>query len=181
MGLFDVIHFPQPLICVACQVGITSTQTKAFDPSQNDFHVGDCVGHAEEMHIVRESLHCDTCLVYDQQFVYLVVYRGILVDVAADLETAEAKLHSFSFEKLILWYHDLSAKRDDERNERQAFAGFLHDVLRWFEAKYDQRPPEEREKQRFFFLHNRAILETADSPLAAIRAYLEQKEQPEAD
>ena len=113
MGLFDVIHFPQPLICVACQVEITSTQTKAFDPSQNDFHVGDCVGHAEEMHIVRESLHCDTCLVYDQQFVYLVVYRGILVDVAADLETAEAKLHSFSFEKLILWYHDLSAKRDE--------------------------------------------------------------------
>lgn len=177
MGLFDVIHFPQPVTCTACQAQIASTQTKAFDPLQQEFSVGDCVGHAEEIRIVREGLYCDACRAYDEQFVYFIVYRGILVDVAADLTTAEAQLHSFSFERLILWYHDLFAKYDRQRRERQTIIGFLHDVRRWFEGKYDQMSPEERQKQRLFFLHNSAILEEAADPLAAIRAYLEEIEQ----
>ena len=181
MGLFDVIHFPQPVMCVACQAEIASTQTKAFDPLQNDFHLGDCVGHAEEIRIVREGLFCDACHAYDEQFVYLVVYRGILVAVAADLATAEAQLRSFSFERLILWYHDLSAKRDDERRQRQALTRFLHDMLRWFEGKYEQMPAEKRKKHWFFFLQNSAILEKADDPLAAIRVYLEQMKEQESE
>jgi hypothetical protein len=181
MGLFDVIHFPKPISCVVCQAQITSTQTKAFDPLQNDFYIGYCVGHAEEIRIVREALYCDACHAIDQQFVYLVVYRGILVDITTDLAAAQAQLGSFSFEKLILWYHDLSAQRDEERGQLDALTGFLHDVLRWFEGKYDQMLPEEQEKNRFFFLHNSSILETAGDPLAAIRAYLEQMTQQEAE
>ena len=181
MGLFDTIHFPKPVTCLACQVQISSTQTKAFDPFQNDFYIGDCVGHAEEIRIVREALYCDACHVYDKQFVYLVVYRGILIDIVADLATAEAQLQNFSFERLILWYHDLFAKREDERRERRALSGFLHDVLHWFEGKYDQMPPEELDKRWAFFLQNRAILESAENPLAAIRAYLEQMNQDGAE
>jgi hypothetical protein len=181
MGPFDVIHFRQPVTCVACQAEITSTQTKAFDPLQNDFQIGDCVGHAEELRIVCEGLYCDACRAIDEQFVYLVVYRGILVDVAADRETAESQLSNFSFERLLLWYHDLFARLVAEQRQRQSLAGFLRNVLRWFEGGYDQMPPEEREKQWFFFWHNRDILEAADNPLAAIRAYLEQMEQGGAE
>ena len=181
MGMFDTIHLPQPVICTTCQAQIRSTQTKAFDPLQNDFYLGDCIGHAEEIRIVREGLYCDACRAYDQQFIYLVVYRGILVDCVADLETAETQLRSFSFERLILWYHDLSAKRDDERREQQALSGFLHDLVRWFDDKYNQMSPEEKEKQCWFTFHNRDILETAADPLAAIRAYLEQMKQKETE
>lgn len=174
MGLFDTVHFPKSATCLACQMQISSTQTKAFDPLQNDFYIGDCVGHAEEIRIVREALYCGICHAYDNQFVYLVVYRGILIDIVADLATAEAQLQSFSFERLIFWYHALFAKRNDERRERHALTGFLRDVQRWFEGKYDQMSPEELDKQWVFFWQNRAILESAENPLAAIRAYLEQ-------
>lgn len=174
MGLFDTVHFPKPVMCLACEMQISSTQTKAFDPLQNDFYIGDCVGHAEEIRIVREALHCDACHAYDRQFVYLVVYRGILIDIVADLATAEAQLQSFSFERLVFWYHALFAKYNDERSERHALTVFLGDVLRWFEGKYDQMSPEELDKQWVFFLQNRAILELAENPLVAIRAYLKQ-------
>jgi hypothetical protein len=177
MGLFDVIHLPQPAPCPACGAEITSTQTKAFDPSQNDFYLGDCVGHAEKIRIVREGLFCDACRAYDEQFVYLVVYRGILIDVTADLATAESQLREFSFERLILWYHDLAAKRDAERRQRRTLTRFLRDLLRWFEGGYDQMSPQELEKERLFFLWNSDILEEADDPLAAIRAYLAQEQE----
>jgi hypothetical protein len=34
-----------------------------------------------------------------------------LIDITLDRPAAEAQLRSFSFERLILWYHDLYAKR----------------------------------------------------------------------
>jgi hypothetical protein len=46
-----------------------------------------------------------------------------------DLPTAESQLRSFSFERLILWYHDLCAKRDHERRERWALAGCLYSIF----------------------------------------------------
>ena len=94
MGMFDTIHFEQPIACVVCQAPILSTQTKAFECTLDNFRIGDCIGHAEEIHIVREGLYCDACHAYDQQFVYLAVYRGILVDIALDLPAAEAQLQA---------------------------------------------------------------------------------------
>lgn len=135
MGMFDTIHFTQPLVCVACQAPIASTQTKVFDCALDDFRIGDCVGHAEELRVVREGLYCTACRAIDQQFVYFVVYRGILVDVALDLASAEAQLRSFSFERLLFWYHDLYAKREAERRERWEVEGFLREVVRWLPAK----------------------------------------------
>ena len=175
MGMFDTIHFEQPIACVACQASIPSTQTKAFECVLDDFHIGDCIGHAEEIHIVREGLYCNACHAYDQQFVYLAVYRGILVDIALDLPAAEAQLRSFSFERLILWYHDLYAKRMAERRDRLEIERFLHDVAQWYEEGYDRLSQEERDKRRLFFFLHRSILENAASPIVAIRAYLDQQ------
>ncbi len=185
MGMFDTIHFEQPLTCAVCQAPIATTQTKAFECLLDDFRIGDCVGHAEELRIVREGLYCDACRAIDQQFVYFVVYRGILVDVALDLPAAEAQLRSFSFERLLLWYHDQYAKRVAERRERWQVERFLHDVVRWYEAGYDQMTPEERDQKpmlALLFFHYRDLLETATDPVAALRAYLAaRKNEGEAD
>lgn len=180
MGMFDTIHFERPITCAACQAEIPSTQTKAFECSLDDFRLGDCVGHAEEIRIVREDLYCHACRSYDRQCVYLAVYRGILVDIAPDLPTAEAQLRGFSFERLLLWYHDLHARRVAEHRERLEVERFLRDLAYWYEEGYDRMPPEEREKKRWpgFFLY-RSLLEDAAGPLAAIRAYLEQHKAPE--
>ncbi len=82
MGMFDTVYFENPIACVICQAPIISTQTKAFDCTLDNYRVGDCIAHAEEIRIVREDLHCDACHAFNQQFVYLAVYRGILVDIA---------------------------------------------------------------------------------------------------
>jgi len=179
MGMFDTIHFEKPIPCAACQAQIGSIQTKAFDCALDDFRIGDCVGHAEELRIVRESLFCDACHVLDRQWIYLVVYRGILADIASDLATAEAQLRSFSFERLLLWYHDLYAQRERERRDRCDVEGFLHDVARWYEEGYDQMSHEEREKHWLLFLRHGSLLESAASPVAAIRAYLDERKSPE--
>jgi hypothetical protein len=179
MGMFDTIHFEQPIACAICQAPIPSTQTKAFECTLDNFRIGDCIGHAEEIHIVREGLYCNACHAYDQQVVYLAVYRGILVDIALDLPAAEAQLRSFSFERLILWYHDLYAKRMAERRDRLEVERFLHDVAQWYEEGYDRMSQQERDKRRLFFFLHRSILENAASPIGAIRAYLDQ--QPTGD
>ncbi|MBP1464217.1 hypothetical protein EYB53_000715 [Candidatus Chloroploca sp. M-50] len=149
-----------------------------FDCALDDFRIGDCVGHAEELRVVRERLYCTACRAIDQQFVYFVVYRGILVDVALDLASAEAQLRSFSFERLLLWYHDLYAKREAERRERWEVERFLRDVVRWYTEGYDQMTPEEREQKPLglLFFHNRDVLASAADPVAAVRAYLEAQE-----
>ena len=180
MGMFDTIHFEQPLACSVCQAPIAATQTKAFECLLDDFRIGDCVGHAEEIRIVRERIYCNVCRGVDQPSVYFVVYRGILVDVALDLPAAEAQLRSFSFERLILWYHDQYAKRVAERRDRREVERFLHDVVRWYEEGYDQMTPEDRAEQRLLsllFFHNRDLLESAADPVAAVRAYLAELEK----
>ena len=185
MGMFDTIHFEQPLTCAVCQAAIGSTQTKAFESTLDDYRIGDCVGHAEELRIVREGLHCPACRAFDKQFVYLVVYRGILADITLDLAVAEAQLRSFSCERLILWYHDQYARRVAERHERWEVERFLRDVVAWYEEGYDRMTPEERAQKPmlgllFFRYHD--LLETATDPVAALRAYLAaRKDEGEAD
>lgn len=176
MGMFDTIHFPQPLTCAACQAGISSTQTKAFENLLEDYHIGDCIGHAEELRIVREGLYCEKCRVFDRQYVYFVVYRGILTDITQDLAEAERQLRSFSFERLLLWYHDQYARRIQERERRQEVVRFLRDTREWFAEGHDQQPREENRFRTFFFLHNRDTLEQSATPLEAIQEFLRKLE-----
>lgn len=179
MGMFDTIHFEQPLACSICQAPIAATQTKAFECLLDDFHIGDCVGHAEEIRIVRERIYCNVCRGVDLPSVYFVVYRGILVDVALDLPAAEAQLRSVSFERLILWYHDQYAKRVAERRNRGEVERFPREVVRWYTEGYDRMTPEEREQKplSLLFLRHRDLLAAADDPVAAVRAYLAERSQ----
>jgi len=181
MGMFDTVHFPQPLTCAACQAEITSTQTKAFENILEDYHIGDCIAHAEELRIVREGLYCEKCRVMDEQHVYFVVYRGILTDITQDLAEAERQLRSFSFERLLLWYHDQYARRIRERARRHDVERFLRHTREWFAEGYDRQPPEKGSFRKLFFLFNRDILEQSETPLEAIRVYLQKIEDDERE
>ncbi len=130
---------------------------------------------------MREGLYCHACRAFDKQFVYLVVYRGILADITFDLPAAEAQLRSFSFERLILWYHDQYAKRVAERRDRWEVERFLRDVVRWYEEGYDQMAPEERKQKplSLLFFRYRDLLESAADPVAALRAYLAERKEEE--
>ena len=88
-------------------------------------------------------------------------------------------MSTFSFERLILWHHDLYANRKDERRDRLEVVRFLHEVAQWYEEGYDQMSQAERDKHWTVFFSQRPILESAPSPLVAIRAYLDQQSASE--
>ena len=79
MGMFDIIYFDKPYLCPKCRTKIGSTQTKAFEKMLMNFHVKDCVAHAEEIRVVKEELFCDKCSKFTGRHVYIAVFRGILV------------------------------------------------------------------------------------------------------
>ncbi len=91
---------------------------------------------------------------------------------------AEAQLRSFSFERLLFWYHDLYARRVTERRERWDVERFLRNLVRWYTEGYDQMTPEERGQKPLglLFFYHRDLLASAADPVAALRAYLEGRE-----
>ncbi|MGB2727147.1 MAG: hypothetical protein WBD09_01550 [Halobacteriota archaeon] len=93
MGMFDTIYFDKAYTCPICQGKIHSTQTKAFENLLEAFHVKDCIGHAEEMMIVKEELFCDNCSKFIGKNVYIIVGRGILLGITETLEEAKKLLN----------------------------------------------------------------------------------------
>ncbi|NUQ38400.1 MAG: hypothetical protein HUU23_11505 [Caldilineales bacterium] len=166
--MFDTIIFDQPIPCPRCGAAIGSDQTKAFERTLEEYRIGDCIAHAEEIRIVGDDLYCHACHTYTTRY-YLAVYRGILVGIELEREAAEAQLRSFNFEKLLLWYHDLYQQRERARGQTHRAEMFMHNVCQWFEGGYDKMAPEDR--RRLLFIWSRDILEESDTPLAALHGF----------
>ena len=61
MGMFDTIIFDRPIPCPKCGAEIRSDQTKAFECTLDEYRIGDCIAHAEEIRIVGDELYCEAC------------------------------------------------------------------------------------------------------------------------
>jgi len=170
MGMFDTIIFDRPIPCPKCGAEIRSDQTKAFECTLDDYRVGDCVAHAEEIRIVRDELFCGKCTAFTGAYYYLAVYRGILVGIEQEREAAEALLRSFNFEKLLLWYHEMYRQRERACGATHRAEMFMHNVCEWFEGGYDKMAPEDR--RSLLFIWNRDILEKSETSLAALHHFL---------
>ena len=59
MGMFDTIVLDRAYECPACGKEIESVQTKEFERTLEDYRVGDCISHAEDIRIVKETLYCE--------------------------------------------------------------------------------------------------------------------------
>lgn len=175
MGMFDTIIFDRPIPCAKCGAEIRSDQTKAFECTLDDYRIGDCIAHAEEIRIVGDDLYCDACKAFTTRY-YLAVYRGVLVGIETEREAAEALLRSFSFEKLLLWYHDLYRKRRRALADNRRAEAFMRNVCKWFAGGYDTLAPEDEPKRRWLFVWDRNVLEKSDTPLAALQHFLAQRE-----
>ena len=53
MGMFDTIYFDQKYTCPLCGKEIRDIQTKEFENILNDYHVKDCISHAEDIEIIK--------------------------------------------------------------------------------------------------------------------------------
>ena len=76
MGMYDTIYFDKKYTCPACNAEIDSTQTKDFEQTLDEYHVKDCVSHAEEIRIIKDELFCDSCSKFTGKNAYIVVVRG---------------------------------------------------------------------------------------------------------
>jgi len=128
MGMFDTINLDRPYPCPNCGKGIDSVQTKAFERILEEYGVGDCISHAEDIRIVKEELYCDACKELQAGYVYFAVNRGILVWIGASLKEARGMLNDLNLEKMILWYHDLYRRYVGERDEKAEYYHFLEEL-----------------------------------------------------
>ncbi len=184
MGMFDTINIEKSYNCSHCGSEIRSVQTKEFGNTLSDYHAKDCVSHAEDVRIVKEQLFCDKCHEFIDEYVYLVVARGILIGVTDSLKDAQAMLNGINLEKMILWYHDLYEKYRVELREKQKSLGFMRQVIEWFEKGYHKIKEErvEERRQLAFFAWTSEYLKETQEPLEALKKYLDanmgKKEEP---
>jgi len=175
MGMFDTIYFDKAYTCPICQRKIYSVQTKAFENLLEGFYMKDCVGHAEEMMIIKEELFCDNCSKFIGKNVYIVVGRGILLGITETLEEAKKLLNDLNQEKLILWYHDLYRRYIGERNERRSYGGFLEDLREWYGERLHERPETDSGIERTRFIRNSRHLKGALNPVESIERFMTYK------
>jgi len=186
--MFDTIYFDKAYTCPVCQGEIHSVQVKAFENMLEDYHVKDCVGHAEEIKIVKEELFCDNCSKFTGKSVYIVAGRGILLGTAETLEEAKKLLNDLNQEKLVLWYHDLYQRYISERRDKESYEGFLEDLREWYGERVHERPETDTEikRQRLQFIWNWRHLKGALNPVESVERFLtyntvESKKQLETD
>ena len=173
MGMFDTIIFDRPIPCPKCGAEIRSDQTKAFECTLDDYRIGDCIAHAEEIRIVGDDLYCDACKAFTTRY-YLAVYRGVLVGIEQEREAAEALLRSFNFEKLLLWYHDLYRKR---QRALAATVARKRSCARFASGSRAATTSRRRKVWRsLLFFWSRDIFEKSETPLAALHHFLAERE-----
>jgi len=168
MGMFDTIMIDRSYECVKCKNMITSTQTKAFDKTLDEYKTKDCVDHAEDIRIIKEELFCDKCHEFQPDPVYLVVNRGILTGIADSLQQARALLDDLNNEKLILWYHDLYRRYIDQKNDTHKHRRFLYDLREW----WGEQLYKETNKDKLFFLFYSHHFKGAISPIESVERFL---------
>jgi len=171
MGMFDTVYFDKARTCPLCQGKIYSVQTKAFENMLEDFHVKDCIGHAEEIMILKEELFCDNCSKFTGKSIYIVVGRGILLGITDTLEEAKKLLNDLNQEKLLLWYHDLYQRYIGERKEKHSYGRFLEDLREWYGERLYERP-ETDAFERIRFIWNSRHLKGALNPVESIERFM---------
>jgi hypothetical protein len=182
MGMFDTVYFDKPYLCPNCRAKIDSTQTKTFERALTNFHVKDCVSHAEEIRVVKEELFCNKCSEFTGQYVYIAVFRGILVGMENSLQEARRLLNDMNLEKLILWYHDLYKKYDGEVRENESVFRFLRNVVEWFEqGRHKKKKDKVTGIGDLPFIFDKGYLKGAKDPLEAIKRILAAKQKAEEE
>ena len=182
MGMFDTIYFEKVYSCPFCGSSVDSTQTKEFDRTLTNFHVKNCISHAEDIRVVKEELFCNKCSKFTGKNVYIAVLRGILVGVTDTLQGARRMLDDMNQEKLILWYHDLFKKFREQSREKENYSRFMRNVINWFENEHHKKKKDKKTGiDEFLFIFDKQYLNGAKDPLGAIKRYLAEKQKGEEE
>jgi len=128
VGMFDEVHFPEPIKCTVCGKDISCIQTKIFEKMMEHYYVGDIVPGYFITAILRETLYCN----YDKQHmesnveqeIFLVIWHRILIDIVENYEDAEMKLKTFGMKDLYVLFDQL-------RRERNRYRYYFNRMVEW--------------------------------------------------
>ena len=179
MGMFDTVYLDCAYTCPVCQKTIHSVQVKAFENQLETFRTKDCIGHAEEMRIIKEELFCDRCREDIKKSIYIVEGRGILLGITDTLGEAQRLLNDLNQEKLVLWYHDLYQRYIAERREKHSYQRFLEDLMEWYGERLHECAEIDSATERFRFIWNSRHLRGALSPVESIERFMTYKKMRE--
>ena len=171
MGMFDTIYFGKKYTCPMCYGHIESTQVKEFENLLGDYHIKDCVSHAEEIRIIKDELFCDNCSKHIGINIYIVVNRGILLGTEESLEEAKNLLNDLHIEKLILWYHDLYQRYIEERREKDSYIRFLNNLSEWYGERLHEKADDVTSK-RIWLIWNLRHLKGALTPVESVERFM---------
>jgi len=179
MGMFDTIYLDKEYTCPICRGKIDSIQVKEFENILENYHVKDCVSHAEEVRIIKDELFCGSCSKNTGINIYIVVNRGILLGTAETLEEAKKLLNDLNLEKLILWYHELYQRYIEEKGEKDSYKRFLDDLREWYgEGLYEAS--EDEITKRLWLIWNSRHLKGALNPVESIERFMTYKKMRKA-
>lgn len=170
MGLYNTIYFDKHYLCPLCQKKIDHIQVNDFDNLMENYHVKDCISHAEDIRIIKKELFCDKCLKFTEKNIYIVINRGILLGIAETLEEGKKLLNELNLEKLILWYYDQYKRYKEEQSKKYSCRKFLSDLREWYGEKYYEKPPTGLYGIRF--IGNSSHLKGAKDPVESIESFL---------
>lgn len=176
MGMFDTVYFDKKHVCPFCKGEIGSIQTKEFDNTLANYHVKDCITHAEEFRIIKDELFCSDCRKDIGIKIYIAVGRGILLGITEALDEAKKLIDEMNLERLILWYHDLYQKYMDEQRDKDSYRGFLRDLHEWYGERLYEKSEEEKGFPRLWLIWNKRHLEGALNPVESISRFLTYKD-----
>jgi len=141
-----------------------------------NYHIGDCVGHAEDVRIIKDELYCDNCRKFTG-IVYIVVDRGILLGTAGTLDEARKLMDSLDMEHFVLFYHKLYERYLKERKEKHMYLRFLKNLREWYGEKLYEKPPNGLSALHFW---NLSDLKGAKDPVESIERFLSYRKMIEA-
>ncbi len=179
MGMFDTVYLDCAYTCPVCRKTIHSVQVKAFENQLETFRTKDCIGHAEELRIIKEELFCDRCREDIKKSIYIVEGRGILLGITDTLGEAQMLLNDLNQEKLVLWYHDLYQRYIAERREKHSYQRFLEDLREWYGERLHECAEIDSAAERFRFIWNSRHLRGAISPVESIERFMTYKKMRE--
>jgi|GEM_PF-819811 len=180
MGMFDTVYFDKKYSCPECGEEIGSVQVKEFENILENYHVKDCVSHAEEIRIIRDELFCDVCSAYTGKNIYIAIGRGILLGIADTLDEARGLLNEMNLEKIVLCYHDLYQRYKNEQREKHSYRRFLHDLHDWYAERLYEMPEDDSNRWRVMFIWNSRHLKGALNPVESIERFMTYKKMIKA-
>lgn len=183
MGLFDTIHFPEPLHVPGFSRPVTETQTKLFANAMRNYSVGSILPEAPVLiGVVEDFIWCAPEPGEHegkQHPIYFAIWHRVLAGIYLDAQAAQQRLHSVDRLDLVEW---LDSAQNDAQKWKQRYWRLLSDIKALHRHQSEPEPSEESENaiRRFMMRLPDEILR-ADDPLAALLEMHQKEDPPEAD